>query len=72
MILVVNKIDLPPAWESGADAVRVSAKTGEGLEQLLEKISSTLVPEVPDPGEAVPVHPRDLNDLGPWGGERPY
>lgn len=40
-ILVINKCDLPPAWDSSTleerfkgRCVRVSAKTGEGLEQL--------------------------------------
>jgi tRNA modification GTPase len=54
--LVVNKIDLPPAWDLalGGDAPRVSAATGEGLDALCERLSRWLVPDPPPPGAAVP------------------
>jgi tRNA modification GTPase len=53
--LVVNKTDLPPAWDLAlaADAVRVSAKSGEGLEELCATLARWLVPEVPPAGAAV-------------------
>lgn len=56
VIPVINKVDLPPAWELKirTGALRVSAKTGAGLDELRKKISLTLVPEVPEPGEAIP------------------
>jgi len=56
VVLVVNKIDLVPTWdlEQATDAVRVSARTGEGLDVLCAAIASRLVPEVPPPGAAIP------------------
>jgi len=51
-LVVINKCDLPPAWEPAG--LRVSALTGQGLAELFQAISSTLVPEPPTPGEAVP------------------
>jgi tRNA modification GTPase len=53
---VLNKVDLPPAWDSerAAGAVRVSARTGEGLAELCAAIAGWLVPEVPPAGAAVP------------------
>jgi tRNA modification GTPase len=52
----VNKIDLPPAWDlnQAQDAVRVSALTGEGLDDFCRRIVRELVPEAPSPGQAVP------------------
>jgi tRNA modification GTPase len=59
MICVVNKIDVPPAWETSAltDAVHVSARTGSGLDALGEWISRRLVPSPPPAGAAVPFTP---------------
>ncbi len=63
-ILVLNKIDLLEAGAHGmrpegdsavVDAVCVSAMTGEGIEQLLERIARRLVPDPPLPLEAVPL-----------------
>jgi tRNA modification GTPase len=56
LLAVINKIDQPAAWEvdTAAGAVRVSARTGDGLESLCHDISRRLVPEPPAPGEAVP------------------
>jgi tRNA modification GTPase len=58
MLLVVNKTDLPPAWDyaSIADAVTVSAKTGSGLAELIATMANRLVPEAPSAGVAVPFH----------------
>jgi tRNA modification GTPase len=57
--LVINKIDLPPAWElsSAEDAVRVSARDGTGIGPLCDRIASRLVPEVPPPGHGIPASP---------------
>ena len=44
-LMVINKIDLPPAWSEGAvssDAVVVSVKTGAGVDALVDRISETL------------------------------
>jgi tRNA modification GTPase len=56
-LLVINKIDLPPAWphDSAPDAWRVSAHTGEGVAELSAAIGRFLVPHPPAPGEAVPL-----------------
>lgn len=51
-LAVINKCDLPPAWQP--EGLRVSALTGQGLAELFQAISRTLVPEPPAPGEAVP------------------
>ena len=54
--LVVNKIDLPPAWQLNdvPSANRVSAQTGAGLLELYQAISQWLVPDPPAPSAAVP------------------
>jgi tRNA modification GTPase len=43
---VLNKVDLPPAWdpERAAGAVRISARTGEGLAELCAAVANWLVP----------------------------
>ena len=53
---VVNKIDRPAVWDVGAleESVSVSALTGQGLPELCTALSSSLVPESPPPGAAVP------------------
>ncbi|HEY7309313.1 MAG TPA: GTPase [Gemmataceae bacterium] len=57
---VVNKCDLLSAWNLECDggAVRVSAKTGEGLAELCVAVVAQLVPDPPPPGAAVPFMPR--------------
>jgi tRNA modification GTPase len=54
--LVMNKIDLPPAWDLGQaqGAPQVSARTGAGLAELCAAISGWLVPHPPPAGAAVP------------------
>jgi tRNA modification GTPase len=54
--LVVNKNDLPAAWDlkEAGEAVRVSARTGEGVEALCAALSGWLVPEPPAAGVALP------------------
>jgi tRNA modification GTPase len=57
--MVVNKIDLPAAWDvaQAADAIRVSARTGEGMAELVDAVARRLVPDPPKPGDAVPFTP---------------
>jgi tRNA modification GTPase len=64
LMMVVNKTDLPCAWQVALaeGAVRVSARTGEGLGELCAAISKRLVPNPPPPGAAVPFTPQ-LADL---------
>jgi tRNA modification GTPase len=59
-MLVVNKIDLPAAWElaQAKGALRVSARTGDGCAELAQALAKCLVPEAPPPGAAVPFTPR--------------
>jgi len=62
---VVSKWDLPEVQaEAGKypDAACVSAKTGEGIETLQQRIAKRLVPNPPQIGEAVP-----LTDCFPHG-----
>jgi tRNA modification GTPase len=56
---VVNKIDLTAAWdipESGT--ILVSARTGAGLNELVEALGRWLVPDSPVAGVAVPFTPK--------------
>jgi tRNA modification GTPase len=66
VLLVVNKVDLPPAWDvsQAAEAVRVSARTGAGIPELCEAIARRLVPEAPAPGAAVPFMPELCDRAG--------
>jgi tRNA modification GTPase len=54
--LLINKCDLPPAWDWSRvpEALHVSAHTGAGVPELCMAISRRLVPQPPEPGEAVP------------------
>ena len=63
--LVLNKTDLPPTWAVSQvpDALRISTLTGEGIDELCEDLTSRLVPEVPQPGEAVPVASESCDNL---------
>lgn len=56
-LVIANKSDLDDAWgdELPGSALSVSALTGHGVEELVERIVQRLVPEVPPPGTAVPV-----------------
>jgi tRNA modification GTPase len=56
VVVVINKSDLPAAWppETRPDAVRVSAQTGAGMEELCRRLAMALVPAEPPPGAAVP------------------
>jgi tRNA modification GTPase len=59
MQLVVNKVDLAPAWDlnQAIGAVHVSALTSDGLEDLCRVLSQRLVPEPPRSGDAIPFTP---------------
>jgi tRNA modification GTPase len=56
VLLVVNKVDLPPAWDAAqaTGAVRVSARTGAGIPDLCAAVAGRLVPQAPPPGAALP------------------
>jgi tRNA modification GTPase len=70
-LFVINKMDLPnperERWgQEIAFAARISAKTGEGLSELCQKLVERLVPIPPEPGTAVPVTPEDRDRLLAW------
>jgi tRNA modification GTPase len=58
VLYVVNKIDLPAAWSTdclhGKDWLAVSARTGQGLRELLAGIANFLVPRSPATGTGIP------------------
>jgi len=56
-LLVINKIDLPPAWDwhEAPAAIRVSAVTGAGLPELCAALAARLVPRPPPAGSGVPI-----------------
>jgi tRNA modification GTPase len=43
--------------ELDGDTINVSAKTGEGIEELMKRIQTWLVPDEPGAGQGVPFHP---------------
>src|SRR5262249_8662673 len=58
LLVLFNKVDSTPVpAEEFVDAVRVSALTGAGLGELIAKVVSSLVPDPPAPGDAVPFTP---------------
>ncbi|HWG41974.1 MAG TPA: GTPase [Gemmataceae bacterium] len=58
ILYVLNKIDLPAAWECRRRTLPVSARTGEGLAELCTAVVARLVPDPPRRGAAVPFTPR--------------
>ncbi len=61
-ILLATKCDEPPAWHS-AEAVRISAKTGERIGDLLAMISRELIPAPPQRGRPVPATPDQMRGV---------
>jgi tRNA modification GTPase len=64
-IVAANKCDLPSVWtpEDSSSTLRVSAKTGEGIEALAERLVAELVPRVPPAETAVPFTDRHVTLL---------
>ncbi len=64
-LFALNKVDLPSAWDwsSHPGALRVSAVTRAGLAELCAAISTSLVPILPDPAEAVPCQPAHVESI---------
>jgi len=64
-VIAANQCDRPDAWgdELPGNAVRISAITGEGVSELAASIVTRLVPEVPEPGVAVPFTERQASLL---------
>jgi len=61
-LCVASKSDLPDAWGEmlPPHALRVSATTGTGLEELITGIVRVIVPETPPAGTALPITPRQV------------
>jgi tRNA modification GTPase len=54
-VVVANKSDLPASWdETRVGAFAISAERGDGVEELIAAIAARLVPNPPQPGQAVP------------------
>jgi tRNA modification GTPase len=53
VLRVVNKCDLPLAWEAQPGQLRVSALSGAGLAELAAVLVAALIPDPPPPGAAV-------------------
>jgi len=63
-LLVINKIDL--LGDAGPDVENlcaVSALAGTGLDSLLDRIASSLVPQTPSAGVAIPFTARQVSLL---------
>ena len=61
--VVLNKSDLPVALGIRGDFPRVSARTGEGVDELLQFVVRRLLPHPPAPGQPVPFLPRHVEAL---------
>jgi tRNA modification GTPase len=65
-VVVANKSDRPPAWPLDCLPVAshcVSALSGEGVAELIRAIVQRLVPSTPEPRDAVPFTPREVERL---------
>lgn len=64
-LIVLSKCDLPDARRerSSPNGIAASARTGEGVRELMARITRELVPEVPVDDEAVPISKRQIDVL---------
>jgi tRNA modification GTPase len=62
-LLVDNKSDLTPASGSRPPALRVSAATSAGVDELCQEIARRLVPHPPPPGIAAPFLPEHVERI---------
>ncbi len=64
ILIVHNKCDLPPADSARQPpGIAVSALQKTGIDTLLDAVSQRLVPEVPEPGAAVPFKARHIEHI---------
>ena len=59
-IIVVNKVDLVDRQNFSRPGVKVSAKTGRGLPQLMNEVVAALIGPYPTSGDPVPFTPRQV------------
>lgn len=65
-LIVLNKSDLPQVYDAELPErpmIAVSAKTGEGIHDLMSRMAATLAPAVPSDDEAVPVSERQVEAI---------
>lgn len=62
-LIVVNKVDQPVVFDAPSDSLRISARTGLGIPELIAAMIRRLVPVVPEPGEAVPTTPEQIDEV---------
>jgi tRNA modification GTPase len=62
-LVVHNKSDLPPAAGRREQGPCISALRGDGIDALADAIARRLIPHPPDPGEAVPFTPQQVERL---------
>lgn len=68
-IIVGNKSDLACAWETGDKhllTVEVSSLSGAGIGRLIDEMVTRIVPEVPPPGQLIPITERQVAMLEKW------
>lgn len=65
VIVVAHKVDLPNRWSTPlpGDVMLVSSTTGAGIDDLMDRMVSILVPRVPPVGAPVPVSQRQVQWL---------
>jgi tRNA modification GTPase len=67
ILQVLNKIDLasnvPDRQQAAPDIICTSAKTGQGIDELITAVVAQLIDRPPDPGEAIPFTPRQAKQL---------
>lgn len=62
-VRVANKSDLSALWSPAADFINVSARTADGVSDLLEEIERRIVPKVLPAGCAIPFRPGQVARL---------
>ena len=62
-LVLHNKSDLGKASQDRPEGLSISAITGEGISQLVTKVSTQLVPQSPSTGAAVPFEEQQINTL---------
>ena len=64
-LVVAHKSDLPDVWETRvpSGAIRVSSRTGDGVDALGSALVTRLIPRVPGPGTPVPATERQVRWL---------
>jgi tRNA modification GTPase len=65
-VVVANKLDLAKEWSAESccpGAIETSAKSGQGIQMLMDSIANKLVEELPPPDLLIPINPRQVGLL---------